>query len=138
MVFGTFDILHPGHLHFLKQARRLGDRLVVSVARDRYAEKFKGFRPIFSEDDRLRLVADLKGVDQAVLGGVDDYLPHILKARPDIVALGYDQTAFVEDLKRDIARKRLKIKIIRLKAYNVKKYKSSVYKDLIKQSDIIF
>ena len=57
MAFGTFDGLHPGHLNFLKQARRLGDSLVVVVARDANVRKIKGRFPRLGEGERLRKVA---------------------------------------------------------------------------------
>jgi FAD synthetase len=133
MVFGTFDILHPGHLHFLKQAKKLGNFLVVSVARDRNAAKFKGFIPTFSEQDRLELVRNISAVDRAVLGGSINYLPHILREKPDVIALGYDQKAYATELLIDIRAKKLSIEVVRLKPFRASKYKSSVYKKKIKR-----
>ena len=69
-------------------------------------------------------------VDKAILAGSDKYLPHILKENPDIIALGYDQKAYVRELKNDLkkilngAGKR--IKIIRLKPYKEHIYKNSL------------
>ena len=67
---GTFDILHPGHLYYLEESRKLGDELVVIVARDTNV-KHKP-RPVIPEDHRLRMVAALKPVDRAILGDKTD------------------------------------------------------------------
>jgi len=57
LVFGTFDILHKGHLNFFKQAREHGDYLIAVVARDRTVKEIKGKPPIESEKERLKNVA---------------------------------------------------------------------------------
>lgn len=128
MVFGTFDYLHQGHLNFFKQAKKLSKNsfLIVSVARDINVKKIKKRQTVHNERVRLKNIKALKIVDNAVLGGKKNYLNHIIKEAPDIIALGYDQIAYVQALKNDIKRKNLKIKIKRLKAYYPKKYKSSL------------
>lgn len=132
MVFGTFDVLHKGHLDFFKQARKLSERsyLIVSVARDSNVKKIKGRKPRFSEKERLRVIKKCRLVDKALLGGVKDYIGHILKVRPAIIALGYDQQAYVKGLKTLLKKKGLDVKISRLKAFYPKKYKSSLVKAL--------
>ena len=91
MATGVFDLLHLGHVYFLTEARRLGDELVVVVARDSTARRFK-HEPITSESSRVQLVAALKPVDRAVLGheggSIYDNLDEI---RPNIIAHGFDQ-----------------------------------------------
>ena len=67
MASGVFDILHPGHVMFLREAKKLGDELVVVVARDSTVMKFK-HKPIMPENVRRFLVESLKPVDRAVLG----------------------------------------------------------------------
>ncbi|MEK9180643.1 MAG: adenylyltransferase/cytidyltransferase family protein [Patescibacteria group bacterium] len=134
IVFGTFDILHPGHLDFLKQAKALGDFLIVSVSRDDNARKFKGYSPLFGENDRLEIIKNLKIVDRAVLGDRHYYLKHTLKEKPDIIALGYDQTAYAKNLLADIKAGKLKVKLVRLKPHKSHYYKSSKFKNLIKRS----
>ncbi|MDP2933509.1 MAG: adenylyltransferase/cytidyltransferase family protein, partial [bacterium] len=117
MVFGTFDVLHPGHLHFLAQARALGDFLVVSVSRDSNAAKFKKHKPVFTEKERLELIQNLHLVDKVVLGSGKNYLEHILTQKPDIIALGYDQTVYTRELSRDVKSGKIKAKVVRLKSY---------------------
>ena len=125
MVFGAFDILHPGHLDFLKQAKKLGRYLIVSVARDKNVKKVKGVAPVFSEKERLQNIRALKIVDRVVLGGISDPMPHIKKEKPDVIALGYDQGDYLDNLQD------LKIKTVRLKAFKPGAYKSSKIRDKI-------
>ena len=126
MVFGTFDGLHLGHLSFFKQARALSRRssLIVSIARDKNVHKIKGRYPRLHEKKRLALLKENKLVHKAVLSGIKNYLPHILKEKPDIIALGYDQRAYVAELKKSLASKKLKVKIVRLKSYKPHIYKN--------------
>lgn len=125
MVFGAFDILHPGHLDFLRQARGKGDFLIVSVARDKNVKKVKGVAPVFSEKERLQNMRTLRIVDKAVLGGIDDPSPHIKKENPDVIALGYDQGDYIDDLLD------LRIKVVRLRPFKPNNYKSSKIRDKV-------
>ena len=107
-------MLHPGHIQYLSEAKRLGDELVVVVARDSTAERLK-HRPIVPEAQRLEMVRSLKPVDRAVLGhegSIYEILPEI---RPDIIALGFDQ-AHDEGKILDECRKRglATTKVVRL------------------------
>lgn len=63
LTFGTFDVLHVGHVSILERARALGDRLIVGVSSDALNLAKKGRRPVYPEADRLRLVAALRCVD---------------------------------------------------------------------------
>ncbi len=128
MIFGTFDILHPGHKYFIKQAKKYGDYLITIVARDRTVKRLKGRLPINSEKQRLEAVKGLKLASKVALGNLTDKYRAIKKYRPDIICLGYDQHYFVDQLKQ----LNFKIKIIRLKAYRPKKYKTSIIKKLKK------
>ena len=130
MVFGTFDILHKGHLDFFKQARKLALNpfLIVSVARDANVKKIKGQNPASKELVRISKVKKCPLVDKVILGGVKSYLPHILKERPQIIALGYDQVAYVKNLKWLLGKKGLIVEIKRLKSHNPQIYKSSLLK----------
>ena len=130
MVFGTFDGLHKGHIDFFKQAKNFTKNsfLIVSIGRDVNVLRVKGHRPDLSESKRLALVKKCKFVDKAVLAGKTNYLKHILKEGPDVIALGYDQKAYVLNLKKDIKNKNLKIKVIRLKPYKQDIYKSHLLK----------
>jgi FAD synthetase len=141
MVFGTFDGLHKGHLNFFKQARALKTLvpgqarllhqfpfLIVSIARDKNVFKIKGKYPNLPERARMVLVEKCKLVDRVVLSGIKNHLPHIIKIRPDIIALGYDQKAYVQNLKKDLKNKGIFTKIVRLKPYKEKIYKNHLLK----------
>ena len=128
MVFGTFDGVHLGHLNFFKQARGLNSqsRLIVSIARDKNVYKIKGKYPRLNEKKRLALIKKTKLADRVVFSGIKDYLPHILREKPNIIALGYDQKAYVKDLKKNLAQKGLRVKIKRLKPYKENIYKNTL------------
>lgn len=134
MVFGTFDLVHTGHRHFFRQARGLAkdSYLVVSIARDKNVLRIKGRRPSKNQFERRLLVQSVPEVDKAVIGGYRDHIPHILKERPDIIAIGYDQVAYVKGLKALLAAHGLQVRIAKLKAYKPHLYKTS----LLSQSSI--
>lgn len=126
MIFGTFDGLHEGHLDFFKQAKKLSGKteLIVSIARDKNVAKLKGQIPLFNEKKRMSLVKKCDLVDKVVLSGLGDHIPHIIKEAPDIIALGYDQKFYIKNLKKYLKDKGISIKIVRLKPYKEKIYKS--------------
>ena len=130
MVFGTFDGLHRGHVNFFKQARKSARNpfLIVSVARDKNVARIKGRKPVFSENQRINLVKKSGFADKVVLAGQTRHLPHILKENPEIIALGYDQKAYVKNLKKDLKNKGFSVKIVRLKPYKEKIYKNHLLK----------
>lgn len=130
MVFGTFDGLHPGHLNFFKQAKSLAEKsyLIVSIARDKNVLRIKKKIPMLNERQRLILVKKSKLIDKVVLSGAINHLPHIIKERPDIIALGYDQSAYVKNLKYDLKNKGIFVKVVRLKPYKEKIYKNNLLK----------
>ena len=114
MATGVFDLLHPGHIYFLAEARRLGDELVVVVARDSTARKFK-HEPITTESSRVQLVAALKPVDRAILGHEGGSIYDILEEiRPDIIALGFDQVHTEDRILEECRKRGLRTKVIRL------------------------
>lgn len=128
MVFGSFDLLHPGHINLFRQAKQYGDYLIVVIARDETIEKLKGFAPKYSERERKTHVQELKIVDKAVLGDSKDHFDAIEEFKPDVICLGYDQKFFTEDLEQEIEKRGLKIKIMRLMPYRASRYKSSKLK----------
>ncbi len=131
MVFGTFDGLHLGHLNFFKQAKKLAPKsfLIVSIARDKNVFKIKGKYPSKGERARMLLVKKCGLVDLVVSSGLNNHIPHIVKARPDIIALGYDQDAYVKDLKKDLKKKGIIVKVVRLKPYKENVYKNYLLKN---------
>lgn len=113
MAVGVFDLLHPGHLHYLEEARRLGDELVVVVSTDAQARRRKRTL-VLPEAVRLRLVRALKPVDEAVLGDPEDQLRSVERLRPDVIALGYDDYHDVEELRKRLAERGLRPELVRV------------------------
>ena len=127
MAFGCFDILHPGHIAYLEEASRLGDKLVVVVARDHAIRKGKKREPVFDEQSRSHLVGSLKFVSRAILGDKRDHYKIIKELNPDVIALGYDQPAEERELRRKLAEMGLRAKVVRIKkAHRRKNFKSSI------------
>src|SRR4051812_28600039 len=124
MIFGVFDLLHPGHISFFNQAKKLGDFLIISVARDANVKKVKGKLPIFGEKKRLEHIKQLKIANKVILGGINDPWPHIKKEKPYIIALGYDQKDYIDNLKEQLQKHKLRIKVVRLKAFRPEVFKS--------------
>ncbi len=133
LVFGTFDIIHPGHRHFFQQARGLAKAnknqkpyLIVSLARHKNVQRIKGHSPQTSERTRLARIKALPEVDKAVLGATGDHIPPIVRLNPDIIALGYDQTAYVRGLRMQLRKAGINPKIVRLKPHKPHIYKTSL------------
>jgi cytidyltransferase-like protein len=119
MVFGTFDIIHKGHENFFKQGRKYGDYLIAVLARDKTVLEVKNKIPKNNEKIRLKNIKNSGLADKAVLGGLKDKHEVILKYKPDVICLGYDQRFFISGLKN------LGIKIVKLKPFKPEIYKSS-------------
>ena len=129
MCFGSFDILHLGHLYYLREAKKYGDKLVVVVAKDSNFKKFKDKEPKYNEKQRLENIRDLPYVDRAVLGSEKDILEVVEEYNPDIICLGYDQeTMSVYELKEQLSKRGIKADIIRIGSYKEDIYKSSKLK----------
>jgi FAD synthetase len=100
---GTFDILHPGHVHYLSDAAAMGDRLHVIVARSRNVTHKE--TPILPDRQRREMVDALAVVDEAHLGHPEDIFVPIERIDPDVIVLGYDQH-HDEDRLREALRSR--------------------------------
>jgi len=112
---GTFDILHPGHLYYLEESKKLGDELWVIVARD--ANVRHKPRPIIPEDHRLRMVASLKPVDHAILGDKTDMFRPIREIRPAIITIGFNQHFDETKLHQQLSDQGLDVEITRIGKY---------------------
>jgi FAD synthetase len=109
---GTFDILHPGHILYLRKAKELGDELFVIVSRDSMVQHKS--KPILPEQQRLQVVEALEMVDHAELGSERDIFEPLTLIKPDIIALGFDQYFDENKLQEDLEKRHIPSKVIRL------------------------
>lgn len=132
MVFGVFDLFHPGHKNFLEQAKQLGSKLIVVVARDQTSTKLKNRTPINNQDKRIACLKKFTFIDQVVLG--DEELGAyavIMRYKPDLIALGYDQQGLGLHLEDVIKAGALpSIKCVYLKPFFPEKYQTSRIRNL--------
>ena len=122
MGFGTFDGLHPGHFNYLKQLSNLGGEIFVVVARDKNVQKIKGRVPHLDENKRVEDLKKTKLINNVLLGDKDDFYKCIKDNKPDMIGLGYDQQANLDEIKNMFPD----IKIVRLKAFEPERHKSSI------------
>lgn len=101
MAQGTFDILHPGHLHYLRESKKLGDELFVVIGRDSRMSKKKNL--VMHENARRQVVEGLKVVDEAVLGSEESIFETVNRIDPDVITLGHDQTFDIHELETTLA-----------------------------------
>lgn len=99
LTYGTFDLLHPGHINFINNAKKLGDVLIVGVSNNEFtAEKDK--RPYYTFAERIHMVSNIKNVDVAI----EEYSEHqkvsdIIKYEVDIFCIGDDYEGQFDYLK---------------------------------------
>jgi len=113
---GVFDIIHPGHVYTLNEARRLGDILVVVIATDSTAVKMKRRKPLHSQEQRKLLVGCLSLVDAAVIGSDSDIFRTVDLIKPQIIALGYDQVHQEKAILDGCKRINLRVTVARLQS----------------------
>lgn len=136
---GVFDLLHPGHVIYLSEAKRAGGknaRLIVVVARDSTVRKVRNRGPVFNEEARRILVESLKPVYKAILGSEPFSFEEIVrKVNPDVVAFGYDQERWMRDFLKTKKRMKWKIKAVRIKEFKSSPIHSSsaAVKKILKQ-----
>lgn len=100
ITFGTFDVLHVGHINILERARALGEHLVVGVSSDALNLAKKGRLPVYSQEHRMRLVSSLRFVDDVFLEeSLEDKRDYILRNGADVLVMGDDWAGRFDDLK---------------------------------------
>ncbi len=113
---GVFDIIHPGHIHTLNAAKKLGEVLVVVVATDKTAIKMKKREPLHSAKLRQELVSSLTMVDLCIIGDEEDIFKTVDLVKPQVIALGYDQTHQEKFITEGCKKINLNITVARLES----------------------
>ena len=91
ITFGTFDVFHVGHIRVLQRAAALGDRLVVGVSADALNLAKKGRAPVYSQDERMEIVASLRVVDEVfVEESLEQKRDYIIEHGADVLVMGDD------------------------------------------------
>jgi FAD synthetase len=130
MVFGVFDGVHEGHRHFLKEAKSLGDYLIVAVTQNHIVEHLKGHAPTLDLSERFEHLRREDAVDEIVIGDAELSTYEVVKQhRPDVIALGYDQKLLKEDLEKNRAKFDWPLEFRVVSAYEPNIYHSSLLKD---------
>ena len=126
---GTFDLLHYGHVKYLEEAKKIGGKnaeLIVIVARDSTVKKRRGRKTVMSEDQRRSLVEALKVVDEAILGCEDfDMIKVVEKTKPDIIAVGHDQSDIEKEVRKALVKKGIPIQVVRVGRFGKDELNSS-------------
>ena len=131
LVGGVFDILHPGHISTLKSAKSYGDVLVVIIATTSTATKIKKNRIIYhNEELRKEMVSALSFVDLALIGRKGTLFDTVEYVRPDIIALGYDQTHTEKYISENCKKRNIDARVIRLNTPIPKTKSSEIKKEL--------
>lgn len=120
LIFGTFDLLHPGHHFLLREGESRGELHVV-VARDLHVQELKGRLPKQNEHDRLAALEKAYPNAKIRLGDSEDFLAPVRAIKPDLILLGYDQK-----LPPGVSAEDLPCPIERLGAFEPEKWKSSL------------
>lgn len=131
LVFGTFDVFHPGHRSFFRQAKKLGTELVVAVGRDNVVARLKKRAARNDEKHRLARVAAEPIVDRTILASRDPRRRYafIRSLKPDVIALGYDQTHYTKNLETELKKRGIEAIVVRLRSFRPHLYKSSLFRD---------
>ncbi len=130
LVFGTFDGVHEGHRAMLRQAKALGDYLIVVVAPDHIVKQLKGTMIHHSSAERIKGLKSERIADEVILGDTITGKWAVLKRfKPDIIALGYDQLELKVALEEYFAEKEKRPTIVMLKPFKPETFKSSLLKD---------
>ncbi|MBD3187906.1 adenylyltransferase/cytidyltransferase family protein [Candidatus Bathyarchaeota archaeon] len=116
MIAGTFDLLHPGHVHLIHEANSLGDVTAV-IGTDTIVKKLKGKAPIIPERQRRYMIENLKGIKHAVIGfSTTDFSKIIKEIKPDIILMGPDQQPSNEKMEEFVQRAGAQCEIRRLES----------------------
>jgi FAD synthetase len=111
---GTFDILHPGHVHYLHEAASMGEELYVIVSRSQNVTHKPG--PVVPDPQRVEMVEALDPVDHARLGHPHDIFVPIEDIEPAVIVLGHDQHHDQEAIQEALAERGIDCEVVRASA----------------------
>lgn len=134
---GVFDIVHLGHLKTLKEAKSHGDILFVIIASDETVEANKGRHPLNNQSSRVELLSHIDIVDIVKKGASDrqKFLDIVIKVKPDVIVLGYDQSLSEDKLFKLLSDQGLQnTEIIKLEARIPNEKSSLKFKNLDEHS----
>lgn len=137
IIFGAFDIIHPGHIYLIKQAAALGEVTAV-VARTTTISKVKGNLPYYSEQERVNQLKKIKTIKRVILGNLNNPYKILAQVKPDIILLGYDQKIFTDQLSIELKKLKLHPKILRAKPLAENFFKSSKIKPVLENKQAGF
>lgn len=114
-VSGTYDILHAGHIQFFKEAKALGDYLIVSFCSEKNLLLYKNRRASVPDDNKKILLESIRYIDKVVIGnddgGIWDFVPAFLAEKPDILAVTTDDK-YVEEKRKLCEKRRVKFVVL--------------------------
>lgn len=100
ITFGTFDVLHVGHLRMLRRSAEYGDTLIVGVSTDELNEEKKGRPPIYTQNERLELVSSIRYVDRVFLEeSLEKKREYVTEFKADVLVMGDDWEGRFDELK---------------------------------------
>ncbi len=129
LIFGTFDLLHPGHIFFLNEAKKYGEIYVV-IARDDTVLKLKNHLPIWPEKVRANEIKKLKIAKKVFLGKKINHLSWLSLIKPNTICLGYDQIYLTDKILPYCEKHNINTKIVRIGSFMPEKYKTSKLRNL--------
>jgi len=109
---GVFNILHPGHLFYLNESKKLGDELDVIVSSDSIARKIRK-KTVLPQEQRAEMIGALKLVDKVFVGDDEDIFKLLPIIKPDVISLGHDQDVDEGWLKKELSKHGVKTKVVR-------------------------
>jgi FAD synthetase len=117
---GAFEVIHPGHVYLLKQARRLAGKrgkVIVVLATDETIRQRKGREPVMGERERLQVMSSIRYVDRVVIGYRPMSFEKVFRRfKPDVVLFGYDQTEIERAFREFVASRGIRVRVVRAKA----------------------
>ncbi len=127
LVFGTFDVIHPGHKYFLEQSAQYGERVVAVVARDEFVNRTKRKTPVHNQNERIEHIKKSGLVTDACLSDiVTGTFQVVAEIDPHIVCFGHDQIKLVESFRIWLKENKKDIEIIMIDSYKRDQYSSTV------------